>query len=157
MYTRTFFRKEIQMKKLLSILFLTCSCFSFAEYRISWEAVGELPAQKSYEKNIGTAGLLQGMIGDYIIVGGGANFPIKPLTEGGSKVTHKRSEEHTSELQSRQYLVCRLLLEKKNTQPTLTPSHAEFFRQFDMREYVLSFPHPLPSSESPPGLSLRYA
>src|SRR3712207_7658594 len=27
--------------------------------------------------------------------------------------TSKRSEEHTSELQSRQYLVCRLLLEKK--------------------------------------------
>src|SRR3712207_7714699 len=26
---------------------------------------------------------------------------------------HERSEEHTSELQSRQYLVCRLLLEKK--------------------------------------------
>src|SRR3712207_6974739 len=29
---------------------------------------------------------------------------------------HARSEEHTSELQSRQYLVCRLLLEKKKTQ-----------------------------------------
>src|SRR3712207_7038701 len=28
--------------------------------------------------------------------------------------TPSRSEEHTSELQSRQYLVCRLLLEKKN-------------------------------------------
>src|SRR5947209_15957533 len=28
-------------------------------------------------------------------------------------VTASRSEEHTSELQSRQYLVCRLLLEKK--------------------------------------------
>src|SRR3712207_8759079 len=28
-----------------------------------------------------------------------------------------RSEEHTSELQSRQYLVCRLLLEKKNLSP----------------------------------------
>src|SRR3712207_7075999 len=27
----------------------------------------------------------------------------------------RRSEEHTSELQSRQYIVCRLLLEKKNT------------------------------------------
>src|SRR3712207_7042787 len=27
----------------------------------------------------------------------------------------QRSEEHTSELQSRQYLVCRLLLEKKNS------------------------------------------
>src|SRR3712207_7728025 len=32
---------------------------------------------------------------------------------GGGLV--ERSEEHTSELQSRQYLVCRLLLEKKNT------------------------------------------
>src|SRR3712207_7656728 len=30
----------------------------------------------------------------------------------------RRSEEHTSELQSRQYLVCRLLLEKKNTSNT---------------------------------------
>src|SRR3712207_8023325 len=29
-------------------------------------------------------------------------------------VFYPRSEEHTSELQSRQYLVCRLLLEKKN-------------------------------------------
>src|SRR5438445_1107479 len=40
---------------------------------------------------------------------------------------HHRSEEHTSELQSRQYLVCRLLLEKKKqqtkkeTQATDTP------------------------------------
>src|SRR3712207_7956835 len=31
-----------------------------------------------------------------------------------------RSEEHTSELQSRQYLVCRLLLEKKKTGPHIT-------------------------------------
>src|SRR3712207_8903681 len=31
-----------------------------------------------------------------------------------SKRHPQRSEEHTSELQSRQYLVCRLLLEKKN-------------------------------------------
>src|SRR3712207_8629658 len=29
-----------------------------------------------------------------------------------------RSEEHTSELQSRQYIVCRLLLEKKNRSPS---------------------------------------
>src|SRR3712207_7488213 len=33
-----------------------------------------------------------------------------------------RSEEHTSELQSRQYLVCRLLLEKKKTQRYSIPS-----------------------------------
>src|SRR3712207_7354806 len=31
----------------------------------------------------------------------------------GPRVLANRSEEHTSELQSRQYLVCRLLLEKK--------------------------------------------
>src|SRR3712207_8837485 len=33
-----------------------------------------------------------------------------------------RSEEHTSELQSRQYLVCRLLLEKKKKKPPSTSS-----------------------------------
>src|SRR3712207_7174080 len=34
----------------------------------------------------------------------------------------RRSEEHTSELQSRQYLVCRLLLETKNCAPcTVVP------------------------------------
>src|SRR3712207_7369719 len=36
-----------------------------------------------------------------------------PLCDSNLKTTG-RSEEHTSELQSRQYLVCRLLLEKKN-------------------------------------------
>src|SRR3712207_7615391 len=37
--------------------------------------------------------------------------------EGGleAALERSRSEEHTSELQSRQYLVCRLLLEKKKT------------------------------------------
>src|SRR3712207_8589320 len=34
-----------------------------------------------------------------------------------------RSEEHTSELQSRQYLVCRLLLEKKKKNNTDTANH----------------------------------
>src|SRR3712207_7611675 len=36
-----------------------------------------------------------------------------PVTLGYEQ--YHRSEEHTSELQSRQYLVCRLLLEKKKT------------------------------------------
>src|SRR3712207_8214261 len=35
-------------------------------------------------------------------------------TRARSPRCRPRSEEHTSELQSRQYLVCRLLLEKKN-------------------------------------------
>src|SRR3712207_9595172 len=42
----------------------------------------------------------------------------RPLHRGqrgprGRRLKVERSEEHTSELQSRQYLVCRLLLEKK--------------------------------------------
>src|SRR3712207_8122310 len=41
-------------------------------------------------------------------------FGRKPMPDWGSDLS--RSEEHTSELQSRQYLVCRLLLEKKKTQ-----------------------------------------
>src|SRR2546422_8582504 len=35
------------------------------------------------------------------------------FTGGGTAVERERSEEHTSELQSRLHLVCRLLLEKK--------------------------------------------
>src|SRR3712207_8816788 len=37
----------------------------------------------------------------------------EPEHPSGVGTTLRRSEEHTSELQSRQYLVCRLLLEKK--------------------------------------------
>src|SRR3712207_8398570 len=36
-------------------------------------------------------------------------------TDAPAAICVTRSEEHTSELQSRQYLVCRLLLEKKTT------------------------------------------
>src|SRR3712207_8475506 len=49
----------------------------------------------------------------------------KNLIEGGARqawrlvVRQPRSEEHTSELQSRQYLVCRLLLEKKKKSVTI--------------------------------------
>src|SRR3712207_7213956 len=39
---------------------------------------------------------------------------------GAKPPLSRRSEEHTSELQSRQYLVCRLLLEKKKKSPLAT-------------------------------------
>src|SRR3712207_7630161 len=47
-----------------------------------------------------------------------ADLPYRPTDERRRAATARaaaaqRSEEHTSELQSRQYLVCRLLLEKK--------------------------------------------
>src|SRR5690625_5577099 len=40
--------------------------------------------------------------------------PVRPSRATWRWVRHARSEEHTSELQSRGHLVCRLLLEKKN-------------------------------------------
>src|SRR3712207_8396484 len=43
-----------------------------------------------------------------------------PKDEVKDIAAYLRSEEHTSELQSRQYLVCRLLLEKKNKNPIFT-------------------------------------
>src|SRR5437660_9452699 len=43
---------------------------------------------------------------------------------------HTRSEEHTSELQSRGHLVCRLLLEKKKSPEKI---YAEFFNIFSSR------------------------
>src|SRR3712207_8402639 len=47
---------------------------------------------------------------------GASGFPGEPLPDHAGRALAAapfRSEEHTSELQSRQYLVCRLLLEKK--------------------------------------------
>src|SRR3712207_7144267 len=48
-----------------------------------------------------------------------------PLTTilGYVELAEDRSEEHTSELQSRQYLVCRLLLEKKKKRSINTTSN----------------------------------
>src|SRR5258707_3818668 len=49
-----------------------------------------------------------------------------------------RSEEHTSELQSRQYLVCRLLLEKKKTKPN-NPHHAMAHVNTHITPEILSY------------------
>src|SRR5690349_23046288 len=60
--------------------------------------------------------------------GGGAAHPgLGPAAVGGVRRvagTRQRSEEHTSELQSRRDLVCRLLLEKKNSEYDIHRQHA---------------------------------
>src|SRR3712207_8087670 len=54
----------------------------------------------------------------YAFANGAVTLPIRSGTRRSGPLRPRfrlaRSEEHTSELQSRQYLVCRLLLEKKN-------------------------------------------
>src|SRR5947209_13506383 len=52
----------------------------------------------------------------------------------------RRSGEHTSELQSRQYLVCRLLLEKKNTQiRTRPPARHVVPKREELGQHVLAW------------------
>src|SRR3712207_8769311 len=51
-----------------------------------------------------------------MVMGPPPDWVIRPIPKGSNSevlANFNRSEEHTSELQSRQYLVCRLLLEKK--------------------------------------------
>src|SRR3712207_7022650 len=72
------------------------------------------PALKGLLASPGVRGLTQGPFA------GGTTFNLVhhlAIGDGYFRATAKggvRSEEHTSELQSRQYLVCRPLLEKKN-------------------------------------------
>src|SRR3989442_9936057 len=58
------------------------------------------------------------------------------ICQTGSRRRNYRSEEHTSELQSRPHLVCRLLLEKKKTtayrHPPLLAGGAGRFRYMDV-------------------------
>src|SRR3712207_5231933 len=56
-------------------------------------------------------------------------------TDDQQVVTAGRSEEHTSELQSRQYLVCRLLLEKKNKYMSLYILHDKDFSFYFYETY----------------------
>src|SRR5258707_4581288 len=63
--------------------------------------------KKKWRRNVAEVidQLKKALSADYVVLGGG-------------NVKLLRSEEHTSELQSRQYLVCRLLLEKKKKKKT---------------------------------------
>src|SRR5690606_24706279 len=58
--------------------------------------------------------------GVILLVGGMLLLDLRILGAGRKAISlHNRSEEHTSELQSRENLVCRLLLEKKNREHTI--------------------------------------
>src|SRR5690606_41251371 len=50
-------------------------------------------------------------------------WPGRPCCSCSARARRRKSEEHTSELQSRENLVCRLLLEKKNARDRRQPGH----------------------------------
>src|SRR3712207_8391965 len=56
--------------------------------------------------------------------------PLNPQTEAPVQ-EFSRSEEHTSELQSRQYLVCRLLLEKKTKSRLHTAREGDLITRYN--------------------------
>src|SRR2546422_7675007 len=65
-----------------------------------------------------TTGIIRGVVTDPAGAAvAGATVTLHELQTGFQRqlTTNERSEEHTSELQSRLHLVCRLLLEKKKT------------------------------------------
>src|SRR3712207_497085 len=65
----------------------------------------------------------RGTVGGNLGTASPAGDGLPPLyaSDAEVEVASTRSEEHTSELQSRQYLVCRLLLEKKISRPVSRP------------------------------------
>src|SRR3712207_7910824 len=84
---------------------------------ISW-FVGRVQPQEQ-------AGVLQG---HHLVAHTPGEQQHELLVRTGTERPRMRSEEHTSELQSRQYLVCRLLLEKKindTLQFLCTPAHLQ--------------------------------
>src|SRR3712207_7705754 len=84
-------------------LFRSCRCFSDKNRRV-------LEAEIALVKNVRSSG--PGLLGH---AGGGGKSPLQRgvFQHRFCGRPRARPEEHTSELQSRQYLVCRLLLEKK--------------------------------------------
>src|SRR5687767_15499308 len=55
-------------------------------------------------------------------------LPVRLMARGARHAVHlaDRSEEHTSELQSLAYLVCRLLLEKKNNTTSMSNTYTQY-------------------------------
>src|SRR5690554_7510508 len=72
-------------------------------------------AEQKYEEVIGAHSYIVDFSGNKVE---GVAFNVDLAVEL-RKPAEERSEEHTSELQSRPHLVCRLLLEKKNTNPMM--------------------------------------
>src|SRR5690606_14066712 len=73
--------------------------------------------------------------------GGGNPFRGRPTREGAGarRRARSRSEEHTSELQSRENLVCRLLLEKKNSNSFYSYLITIGYHNISMSRFYISY------------------
>src|SRR3712207_7210633 len=95
----------------------------FGTFRFRWSRVlGEVVGQPSHLLAclLFLVRLVAQLVGFELVacklLGGGLRYAVVQALPGSDIVlARRRSEEHTSELQSRQYLVCRLLLDKTTT------------------------------------------
>src|SRR2546430_13341472 len=74
--------------------------------------------RRSFELRLATSSTIQKVLHSFL------SFNSKFLRPNRISIDFSRSEEHTSELQSQSNIVCRLLLEKKNTPTVLDAIHA---------------------------------
>ncbi|MGL4677626.1 MAG: cyclically-permuted mutarotase family protein [Brevinema sp.] len=66
--------------------FLISSCGIQSTTKVEqWKIAGMLPAPSGFTESIGVAAAYTELIGDYLVVAGGANFPYAPILEGGGK------------------------------------------------------------------------
>src|SRR5437879_10546257 len=100
--------------------FLLCLFDRYGDYR----DLHSFPTRRSSDlvdfENLMRAGLLGGPTGDAVgnVQSAFSSLFLRDVPLDDEKDWRKRSEEHTSELQSPMYLVCRLLLEKKTEKTT---------------------------------------
>src|SRR3712207_7835362 len=79
----------------------------------SHQARGGEPVHPPAGRALGTRAALQPAVAQVEARPVEPRCAVRGVDRRGEEAHRLRSEEHTSELQSRQYLVCRLLLEKK--------------------------------------------
>src|SRR3712207_7503936 len=96
----------------VSIIMLICYIFFFLMIRRPPRST--LFPYTTLFRSLAAAGLL--------LLGGILGVGMAVWRTGAEGPAEQRSEEHTSELQSRQYLVCRLLLEKKKNNTSIIRS-----------------------------------
>src|SRR5699024_11318749 len=109
------FHAKAQWKKTFSLLMIFLLLLSNVSFMQSVYAEETVSVEEAIENNEGMA-TVEGHIVGYVISGNNVTTDIDRFENTNIAIATdaNRSEEHTSELQSRFDLVCRLLLEKKN-------------------------------------------
>src|SRR5207244_10939697 len=108
----------------VSILELDLNSLSFSITHCHHPALHSFPTRRSSDLQ---AAAVDGIVGQSLVLEVAARLVVGDAERAAGQTVDAvgRSEEHTSELQSPDHLVCRLLLEKKKTSTATNSSHLE--------------------------------